>query len=146
MNMVNKGKKMIIILIVTVLLIEITLIAILSSFYAAHGRLELASFKLLQGIFRLMLTGLILFFLYKGHRWAKTLLIILFISGGLISLLSLVSNFNIISLALGLVYVLFSVMMIVSKNVNVFLEYQRGEFVPDLDENILRDSKDSFDI
>lgn len=136
MEMVNKGKKLVIGLIVIVLLINIVSIAFVSSIYAVSGRMDLASYKLLQGIFRFILEVLLLFFMYKGHRWAKWLFVMLFMLAGIMALLGLISEFNLIVLVLGLVYVCFGVMMIFSRSVKTFFLYQRGLYHSSPDEGI----------
>ena len=135
MDMVNKGRKMVTALIVVILLVDIITVASVSSIYAVSGRADLASFKLLQGIFRFILTGLLMFYLYKGHRWAKWLSAVLFGLGGFVALVSLVSIFNLVLLTMGLVYAFFCISLIASGSVNKFLQYQRGVFTPNLGED-----------
>lgn len=127
MEIVNKGRKMVIAMITIVLTMDILTILRVSSTYAISGNLELASSKLIQGAFRLLLTGLMLFFLYKGHRWAKWLTVVLFSIAGISSVLLLISGFNLILFAMGVIYVLLGVIIISSGSVNNFFRYQRGE-------------------
>jgi len=128
---------------VIVLLIDIKTTASVSWIYAVSGRMDLASYKFLRGIFRFIFTGLLLFFLYKGHRWAKWLSVALFGLGGLASLVSLVSSFNLILLIMGSVYAFFCISLIVSGSVNNFLRYQRGVVTPNLREDTHIEDNDS---
>jgi hypothetical protein len=127
MDLVSKGRKIIISIIVVLLLFDIAVIAITSSLYAAHGLYDYASFKLMQGLFRFTLEVIILFFLYRGHRWAKWLLIVLLAAAGLFSLISLISDFDLIVLIIGLMFIFIVAVLIFSESVKEFLYYQREE-------------------
>jgi len=127
MDLVSKGRKIIISIIVVLLLFDIAVIAITSSLYAAHGLYDYASFKLMQGLFRFTFEVIILFFLYKGHRWAKWLLIVLLVAAGLFSLISLISNFDLLVLIIGLMLIFIVAVLIFSESVKEFLYYQREE-------------------
>jgi uncharacterized membrane protein YfhO len=129
MASVEKGKKIIVGVVVSLLLIDFITTAATSSLYATNGMMEQASYKLLQGMFRFILTGVILFFLYKGHKWAKLLITILLLAGGLAVLLSLSNSFNLITLAMGAIYFFISFILLTSNSVNKFMKAQRGEIV-----------------
>lgn len=127
MEMVNKGKKIVIALIVTVLLVSIIIGVSVSSLYAVGGQADVASYKLIQSLVRWILTAILMFFLYKGHSWAKWLFIVLFGLAALIVLLSLNAGFNVILVAVGTIYAFFCVMLICSQSVKAFLQYQKDE-------------------
>lgn len=124
MDKINKGKKMVIIMIMIVLLIDIFTIASTISNYIWEDQMNLVPYKLFQGIVRLILTALLMFFLYKGKRWAKWITIILFFTAGISSLLIMLTTFNILLFSIGVVYTIFGVMMIVPGNVYYFLQDQ----------------------
>jgi hypothetical protein len=126
MEKVNKGKNIVITLIVIVLLFEVISDVSVISIYVARGKANLASSELIQDITRLILTILLMYFLYKGHSWAKWITVVLFMIGGLLGLVSMLSSFNVIILLLSLVYIAVGVIMITSSSVNEFLRYQRG--------------------
>jgi hypothetical protein len=126
MESIDKGKKLVTSIIILILLIDIFTIAITSSIYAVNGMMSYATYKIMQGIFRFILEGLILFFLYKGHKWAKWLLIILLFIGGLFSLISFLANFSFIVLLLGIVYIVIGMILTTSKSVKIFFEFQKG--------------------
>lgn len=132
MQSVLRGKKITIAIIVIMLLVDITTTAITSSIYASYGDSGQASFKIMQGLFRFMLTGLLLFFLYKGHGWAKWIITILALIAGAISLLSI---FNVILILMAAIYITIGVLLIVSKDIKHFMLSQRGEFPSSTDEN-----------
>ena len=129
MSSIEKGKKIIVGVVALLLLIDFITTAAASSLYATNGMMEQASYKLLQGMFRFILTGVILFFLYKGHKWAKLLITILLLAGGLAVLLSLSNSFNLITLAMGAIYFFISFVLLTSNSVNKFMKFQRGEIV-----------------
>lgn len=134
MEMVNKGRKMVISLITIALLMDILTIVSTSLIYVKSDRMDLASSELLRGTFRLIVTGLILFFLYKGHQWAKWLFAVLFIISGFASFLSLIILLNFIILVMGIIHISLGMMLILSKNINYFLKYQKGIYNPNIEE------------
>jgi hypothetical protein len=132
MQSVLRGKKITIAIIVIMLLIDITTTVIISSIYSAYGDTGQASYKIMQGIFRLILTGLLLFFLYKGHQWAKWIIAILaLIAGGM----SLFSVFNVFIILMAAIYIITGVLLIASKDIKHFMLYQRGELPTSVDES-----------
>lgn len=129
MDNIRKGKKYLIAIIVTILLIDIATTIFISSIYASFDRMDKASYQLLQGIFRLLLTCLLLLFLYKGHNWSKWIIVILLGLGGVYSLIG--SGFNIILIILGIVYLFISITLVVSKKIKSFMSFQRDGVVTD---------------
>lgn len=127
MDSVKKGRKLLIFIITTILLIDIITIAVTTSIIAVNGGMDYASFKLLQGIFRFLLTCLLLFFLYRGHSWAKWIISILLMISGVLSILSFFGVVNIFILLLGIIYTMISLVLIKSRDVNTFMKYQRGD-------------------
>ena len=121
---INKGKYMILAIIGIVLLADIISIIALYFIQSNNGQLEEARFKLFQGSFRLVLTAILMFCLYQGQRWAKGVTVALFFLSGVMSLLALLSGFNIITIILGLVYILFGIMILKNQNIQGFLEHQ----------------------
>lgn len=126
METIEKGKKLVTSIIILILLIDIFTIAITSSINAVNGMMSDATYKIIQGIIRLLLEGLILFFLYKGHKWAKWLISILLFIGGLFSIITFITSFSIIILSMGLVYIVSGINLTSSKCVKLFLEYQKN--------------------
>lgn len=136
MESLKKGKRLVVSIIIFVLVLDIIVIAISSSFYAVSGMLGQATYKIAQGLFRLFLEGIILFFLYAGHRWAKWLLSILFFLGGLFSLFSALATFSFLLLFMGVAYITIGIILLSSKPVKDFLEYQKKGKINDLDNNL----------
>lgn len=128
METVLRGKKIVVFMIMAFLLISIITTCVTSSSYTVNGRTDYAFNLLFQGIFRFILECVILFFLYKGHKWAKWLTVILFLIGGLIGLISLLSYSNIIITLIVIVYITFGITFLTSKSVKDFLRYQKGDF------------------
>jgi len=127
MESVLKGRKIVIGIIITILLIDFITIAVTSSLSVSYGNIEEATYNLMQGIFRFILECLLLFFLYKGHKWAKWTILILFFLGGLFSLISLLQIFNIFLLFLGLIYISIGITLLKSSSVKDFLRYQKDK-------------------
>lgn len=129
MDIVLKGKRLVTWIIVVTLLIDIITIAVISSLYATIGNMDYASYNLLRGIFRFILTGIIMYFLYKGHTWAKGLITVLALLSGLIAIMSLLANFNLIMFVMGSVYISIGVTLLTSNSIKNFMSYQKGEII-----------------
>jgi len=131
MNRVNKGRKVVLSMAIILFLIDLIVIASVSMIYAKADMMSIAYDKIMSGIFRLTYTGVLLYYLYKGRRWAKRVLTVLLMIAGAGSLLSLVSGFNWVLLSLGLIYVSVAIILILSRSVNDFFLYKRGEITFD---------------
>ncbi|MCG8502559.1 MAG: hypothetical protein MJB12_19415 [Firmicutes bacterium] len=149
MDRVTKGQNMVIVLIVMVWLRDI-----LAFVYQClvHVRFEIIS-EFSQSVFRVILTGLLFFFLYKGRRWAKWLSVVVLFQRGIALLSRLITDFdnntdlveillgldsvfvNSVYTFIGLAYMFFGVLLTVSGSVNDFFQYQRGEATPNLGKN-----------
>ncbi|HWT73150.1 MAG TPA: hypothetical protein VN258_00275 [Mobilitalea sp.] len=136
MEKVNKGKKWAIAIIVIILLVEVFSTGYVYHNYISSGRADIASAKLFQGFVRFIIVGTILFFVYKGDRWAKWLSIVLLMLGGLISLSTLLIIFNIVLLAMGVIYLSVAIILISSASMNEFFRYQRGSIHINSSENM----------
>lgn len=130
---VNKGRNSMKTLILIVILIDIILIVNTSIGHFASDRIDLIKLTILQGIIRLIITIILLFFLYKGYRWAKWVFVVLFLLGGIGGLLVFMLTLKFIYLVSGMSYIVFSIMTITSKNINVFMKSQRGYIVSELE-------------
>ncbi len=136
MDIKLKGKKIVIGIITLILLIDITTIASTILLYAIGGDIGFATQKLGTGLVRLLLEIGISYNLYKGHTWAKWILVVLFSLGGLLSLFLALIAFSILMLLLGIAYISMSVTLVVSKPVKEFMRYQRVGDIPSYDNSI----------
>lgn len=127
MEKVKAGRNIVIAIIVVMLLVDIVNIISAYFSYASNGEMQLAFASLRQGFFRFILTSLMFYFLYKGHRWAKWLSVVLFIIGGGMALLTVALRFSVLLLIVGILYIVISLLLILSKNVKQFFLYQRSE-------------------
>lgn len=123
MDLVKKGKNIIITIIVALILLDI--ISSSSVFLLYPG-----SKDALTIIIRLMLECLLYYFLYRGYRWAKVLITILMISAGALSVITSITLLGspvglIISLMLGVLFIGIGITLVRSKTVNTFFSYQR---------------------
>ncbi|NLC77684.1 MAG: hypothetical protein GX750_08710 [Clostridia bacterium] len=123
MDLVNKGRKLLIVLIASFLIISFSTM-ILSSWLAyAMGELEVAIYGLLQNAIRFALECFLFWLIFKGYRWARIVMAILFGIGGIVSLIMALAGdlFMIIStiLCIAVVFILSS------KPVVAFQRYKR---------------------
>ncbi|MDF2804922.1 MAG: hypothetical protein K0S61_4827 [Anaerocolumna sp.] len=134
MDTIKTGKKLILAIIITIIIVDITVLTFTSLAYVMKGMLDYVAYKLFRGIIRLILTCIIMFFLYKGHKWAKWLTIVLLFIWGIVGFFAFFLNvFKITLLLMGVLYIGFSLALIYSKSVTLFLKYQRGEVLPKSD-------------
>lgn len=120
MENVQKGKNMLGSMIFAMLLLEVVLILMNARSYISMGNVEAAVSSLTEGAIRFVITGLLLFFVYKGKAWARWIIIVLFLLGSLIAFVL----FNFITVALGIIYTSFCMMLMFSSSIKSFLEYQ----------------------
>lgn len=120
MEKIQKGKKMLLAMIFAMLLLEIVLILMNARSYISIGNTEAAVSSLTEGTIRFFITGALLFFVYKGKPWARWIIIVLFLLGSLIAFVL----FNFITVALGIIYTSFCMMLMFSSSIKAFLAYQ----------------------
>lgn len=115
-----------------ILMVFIVLILIVSLGVIALSVAALGTKKLPVQIIRFALTAALCGWLYCGNKVAKWVTVALLSLAGVFALLSL-SNFwgdNLvvpIFIGMAVIYLSFSVVLVVSSSVNAFLDYQRGE-------------------
>jgi len=126
METIIKGKRLVIGIIALVLLIDIITIVVTASVYVSAGDMGLALSKSVTGVIRFALEGVILFFLYKGHAWAKWLIAVLLFIGGLLSIVSMLAGIDIVLLVGGVIHLVSGATLIFSFSVKSFLNSQRG--------------------
>ena len=120
MEKIQKGKKMLLAMIFAMLFLEIVLILMNARSYISIGNTEAAVSSLTEGTIRFFITGALLFFVYKGKPWARWIIIVLFLLGSLIAFVL----FNFITVALGIIYTSFCMMLMFSSSIKAFLAYQ----------------------
>jgi|GEM_PF-2286326 len=126
MESAYNGRKILIGIIIFLLSINFLSIVIISSIYAANGMINDVIIEIIQGIVRTILECLILSFLYKGHKWAKWVLVSLLFIAGFFSLVSFLASYSFAVLSLGLVYIAIGIVLTISKSVNLFLRVQKN--------------------
>lgn len=124
MENVSKGKKLLIAAIVVSLLISFAGTALNSSLLYVSGKPNEATFKLAQGAFRFILECLLFLFIYKGHRWARIVALVLFGIGTLISLITVFAS-GIFMLIIAIPYSVIFIIL-VSKPVKDYQDYKRN--------------------
>ncbi len=131
MNLVIRGKRIIISIIAILLLINVATIVSTTLLYSLNGDIGYATTKIIKGLIRLLLEIGISYNLYKGHNWSRWVFVVLLSLGGIVALISVIPLFNInpifgiIYLVWGLLYIAICITLIVSKAVKAFMTYQR---------------------
>jgi hypothetical protein len=131
MELIIRGKRIVIGIIAIILSINVATIVSTMLVYVQIDSIGFAALNSVKGLIRLLLEIGILFCLYKGHNWARWLLVILLGLGGLISLYIAIPLFNaidvfgVIYLMLGIIYIAIFIILIVSKAIKAFMTYQR---------------------
>lgn len=150
MDLIIRGKRIVIGIIVIILLIDVATIISTTLLYSLNGNIGFATQKTVQGLIRLLLEIGISFCLYKGHNWSKWLLVVLLGLAGIISLYSVVpilmtiSVFGVIYLILGILYIAMCITLIVSKAVRAFIRYQRDGDIYNFDSSYSNPSENIF--
>lgn len=150
MDLIIRGKRIVIGIIVIILLIDVATIISTTLLYSLNGNIGFATQKTVQGLIRLLLEIGISFCLYKGHNWSKWLLVVLLGLAGIISLYSVVpilmtiSVFGVIYLILGILYIAMCITLIVSKAVRAFIRYQRDGDIYNFDSSNSNPSENIF--
>lgn len=121
---IHRGKYILLAIIGVILAADIISIIANYIIQTNSGLVDEARTKLLQGIFRLVLTGILMYCLYQGQRWARGVTVALFLLNGASTLLTLILGFNALLIALGLMYALIGVIILKEKNIQSFLDYQ----------------------
>lgn len=129
MDSVKKGKTILIIFIVLTLISDLMISGALTLTYALNGSYGIGAQRLIEGFVRLALTIVILYFLYKGHEWAKWIVAILMIIGGLASASMIVTSYTIIYIFLSILFLGFGIVLFASRDVKNFLRYQKEKRV-----------------
>jgi hypothetical protein len=123
MNLAEQGKK--VVNAVAVALVLINLISIIS--VVVYGQTEGGTMSVFQGLLRFAIIGSLLYFLYAGNKVAKWLLVIYALFNGLVGVFALLSVFNIVLLAIAITCIAIGIVLIVSKPVDSYMRFKRGE-------------------
>jgi len=124
---VKLGQTIVVLIIVTTIFLSLATIGL---YYAFSGPA-----KLPQQTVRLILTLVLLFFLYRGSDVARAIAVVLFGAGALLGIVGGVSSlstnsFAILLILMGGAYAAASIALIASKSVNAFLKAQRTSSRP----------------
>jgi len=123
MEEIKKGKKLLITAIVVTLAVSLAATALGSITTYNAGKTNDAMNELLQGVFRFALEFLLLFFVYKGHKWARIVALVLFGLGSFFSFIAVIGK-NTLMLVLALIY-LFLFIALLSKPVKAYQKYKK---------------------
>lgn len=120
-NEIKKGRKILLIIALLIILIEL-LVIVLYIIIVGPNRLP-------QQVLRLSLTGILLFFLYRGSNLARVVAIVLFTIGGILVFISglvlSTTTIDYLMILTGAVYLGSALCLLISHPVRVFLKSQR---------------------
>lgn len=129
MELVNKGKKMLIAVIVVCLTLSVLVTALTAALYNTNGDTSQATYQLTQGLFRFVLECLLFLFVFKGHRWARITAIILFGIGGIFAFFAMFVT-NYLMLIIAVPYIT-SLIILLSEPVKIFQKYKKHGTIDD---------------
>lgn len=124
--MAEKGKKYLLIVGITTIVITLLTTIINLTLYSRIGDQAKMQSTLSQGIVRFILTLLLAIYMYKGYKGAKVisqiLLLLAAIFGLIASLIILAqSSFGYILLVLSIIYGVMFMVLIVSEDINIYI-------------------------
>lgn len=131
MKSVEQGKKIVIAFIIVLLIANV----ISSISRGVYGQADEIGANTFYGLVRFALIGSILYYLYAGNKVAKWLTVALTLISGIMGLLAVLLAFtngvdviDIMNMALVIGYIIIGIVLIVSRPVNDYLRFQRGEY------------------
>ena len=123
MDEIKKGKRLLIAAIATTLAVSLTATVFSALTTYADGGTSAVSYELGQGAFRFVLECLLLLFIYRGHKWARIVALVLFGLGALLSFIAAIGT-NVIMFAMALIY-LFVFIVLWCKPVKAYQKYKK---------------------
>lgn len=126
MDLVNKGRKIVMLSIVLLLFMDIIFTSISTILLVPKTNLNTISYVLVQSLVRLAVEASLSYFFYKGYKWANWLLLTLLLAVGILCLIVTFSNFNLLLLLFSIVFIGLAVLLFFSRTVKTFLDYQRN--------------------
>ncbi len=130
MELIKKGQKRLIIIIIVYLIFSFLTFVFSAASTHADGNTTEAIYELLQGMFRFTLESLLFFFIYKGYNWARITALVLLYLGAAGSLLMtfLYREYSLISIIMFVVcavYILIC-LMLHSKPIKAYQQYKKN--------------------
>lgn len=120
MEKIQKGKKLLFLIILGMLLLDAVIIFMNAGANFSIGKIDRGIATIIEGTIRFFITGALLFFVYKGKSWAKWIIVALLLFGSAIAFLL----GNKLTVIFGIVYTSFCIMLMFSSSIKAFLAYQ----------------------
>jgi len=122
-----KGRRLIVVMGLVSIALSIVVSVLSFARYSVEGMDYEAYTVLVAGMAKIVLLIILVILTYKGNRVTKLILAAWFFANGMTGLLTSISSVNIILLTIAFSYIIMAFSLIVSKTINMFLKYQRGE-------------------
>lgn len=120
MEKIQKGKKLLFLIILGMLLLDAVIIFMNAGANFSIGKIDRGIATIIEGAIRFFITGALLFFVYKGKSWAKWIIVALLLFGSAIAFLL----GNKLTVIFGIIYTSFCIMLMFSSSIKAFLAYQ----------------------
>lgn len=120
MEKIQKGKKLLFLIILGMLLLDAVIIFMNAGANFSIGKIDRGIATIIEGTIRFFITGALLFFVYKGKSWAKWIIVALLLFGSAIAFLL----GNKLTVIFGIIYTSFCIMLMFSSSIKAFLAYQ----------------------
>lgn len=120
MEKIQKGKKLLFLIILGMLLLDAVIIFMNAGANFSIGKFDRGIATIIEGTIRFFITGALLFFVYKGKSWAKWIIVALLLFGSAIAFLL----GNKLTVIFGIIYTSFCIMLMFSSSIKAFLAYQ----------------------
>lgn len=88
---------------------------------------------------KLLIECIILFFLFKGHNWAKIITSAILIIYGIIPLMTFLLTCSLSRLIIAVFYLIFGIALLVSKDVKSYIDYKKDKIKTDSSDNFYGD-------
>ena len=135
MELINRGKKLLITAIVIYLSMEIAVILFSASIYYASGDVDLITASLFRGIVRNIFACLLFMFIYKGHNWARIIVLVLTGVSILYCFVSIIVFSSMLLLVILMLILLvpmfFLFFILLNKSVKAFQHYKKTGIIED---------------
>jgi len=126
-----KGRRLIIVMGILSIALSILVSVLTFIRYSIEGMDYEAYTVLVSGIAKVVVLLILLVVTYKGKKAGRIILAAWFFASGMTGLLTSLSSLNIILLTIAFCYIVMAFSLVVSKTINMFLKYQRGEIEVD---------------
>jgi len=133
MESVEKGKG--IIIAISTIILTFDFLSSIFSFLTSPNTYQ----TLIICSIKLLIECIIIFFLFKGHNWARIITTGILIVYGVIPLLLFLLTGSLIRLTMAVFYLIFGISLLLSKDVKYYFDYKRGKIKIDNSDDFYED-------